>query len=70
MDELNLRNYKPFEYRVYNRDAELEPYSGGFLTKGAAVEWYNKHGVWLEDKFKRTLHLVNNVNAYQTHFNF
>jgi len=70
MDESNLRNYRPFEYRVYNRDAELEPYSGGFLTKEAAVEWYNKHGVWLEEKFKRTLVLVNNVNAYQTHFNF
>jgi hypothetical protein len=65
-----FRNWKPFEYRVYNKEAELEPYSGGFLTEEKALEWYNKHGVWLEEKFKRTLVLIENRNSYQTHFNF
>ena len=65
-----LRNYKPFEYRVYNNLAELEPYSGGFLTKEDAEKWYYKHGVKLEEMFKRTLVLIENRNAYQTHFNF
>ena len=65
-----LRNYKPFEYRVYNKDAELEPYSGGFLTKEDAQKWYDKHGTELEDMFNRRLVLVDNVNAYQYHFNF
>jgi len=65
-----LRSYKPFEYRVYNKKDELEPYSGGFLTKEKALEWYNEHGVWLENTFKRTLVLIDNRSAYQTHFNF
>jgi hypothetical protein len=65
-----LRNFKPFEYRVYNNLEELEPYSGGFLTEEDAEKWYNKHGVWLEETFKRTLVLIENRNSYQTHFNF
>ena len=53
-----LRNYRPFEYKVYNKEAELEPYSGGFLTEEAAKEWYEKQGVWLEEHLGRTLQLV------------
>lgn len=63
-----FRNYKPFEYKVYNNKAELEDYSGGFLTKEDANTWYNTHGVWLEKTFKRTLVLVDNSN--QMIFNF
>ena len=70
MEDIILRNHKPFEYRVYNNLAELEPYSGGFLTKEKAKQWYDKYGTWLEDKFKRRLVLVENRNDYQTHFNF
>ena len=69
MNNLTLfRNYKPFQYKVYNNKAELEEYSGGFLTREEAEKWYNEHGVWLEETFKRTLVLVN--NTYQHKFNF
>jgi len=55
-----LRNYKPFEYKVYNSKGDLEEYSGGFLTEEKALEWYNTQGTKLEELFNRRLVLVEN----------
>lgn len=67
MNDFNLRAHKPYQYRVYNNKAELEDYSGGFLSKEAAEEWYNTHGKWLESHFKRTLILVK--HNYESNLN-
>lgn len=53
-----FQNYKPFKYMVYNKEKELEEYSGGFLTREDAIQWYYNHGMWLENQFKRSLILV------------
>jgi hypothetical protein len=62
-----LRNFKPFEYKVYNSENELENYSGGFMTEQIAIDWYNKHGVWLENHFNRKLLLIENREYKQTY---
>jgi hypothetical protein len=62
-----LRNFKPFEYKVYNSENELENYSGGFMTEQIAIDWYNKHGVWLENHFNRKLLLIENREYTQTY---
>jgi hypothetical protein len=62
-----LRNFKPFEYKVYNSENELENYSGGFMTEQIAIDWYNKHGVWLENHFNRKLLLIENREYRQTY---
>jgi hypothetical protein len=65
--DLTLRNFKPFEYRVYNSKKELEAYSGGFMTEEDAIKWYDKQGKWLENHFKRTLILIENRRYKQTY---
>ena len=62
-----LRNFKPFEYKVYNSENELENYSGGFMTEQIAIDWYNKHGIWLENHFNRKLLLIENREYKQTY---
>ena len=62
-----LRNFKPFEYKVYNSEDMLETYSGGFMTEQIAIDWYNKHGIWLENHFNRTLVLIENREYKQTY---
>tara|TARA_R110000868_G_scaffold241567_1_gene497109 strand:- start:403 stop:618 length:216 start_codon:yes stop_codon:yes gene_type:complete len=62
-----LRNFKPFEYKVYNSENELEVYSGGFMTEQIAIDWYNKHGIWLENHFNRKLLLIENREYKQTY---
>ena len=62
-----LRNFKPFEYKVYNSENELENYSGDFMTEQLAIDWYNKHGVWLENHFNRKLLLIENREYRQTY---
>ena len=62
-----LRNFKPFEYKVYNSENELENYSGGFMTEQIAIDWYNKHGVWLENHFNRKLLIIENREYRQTY---
>jgi len=62
-----LRNFKPFEYKVYNSENELENYSGGFMTEQIAIDWYNKHGIWLENHFNRKLLLIENREYTQTY---
>ena len=63
-----LRNFKPFEYKVYNSENELEVYSGGFMTKAEAIKWYDNHGKWLENHFNRNLILI--TNTRQTFIDF
>lgn len=58
--DITLRNFKPYEYKVYNINKELEVYSGGFMTEEDAIKWYNKQGKWLESHFNRNLILVEN----------
>mgnify|MGYP001275278477 FL=1 len=65
--DIIVRNFKPFEYKVYNKDNVLENYSGGFMTEQKAIDWYNKHGVWLENHFNRTLVLIENREYKQTY---
>ena len=67
MKDITLRNFKPFEYKVYNKDDVLENYSGGFITEQVAIDWYNKHGVWLENHFDRKLVLIENREYKQTY---
>ena len=62
-----LRNFKPFEQKVYNSENDLENYSGGFMTEQIAIDWYNKHGVWLENHFNRKLLLIENREYTQTY---
>lgn len=67
MKDITLRNFKPFEYKVYNKDEILENYSGGFMTEQIAINWYNKQGKWLENHFNRTLVLIENREYKQTY---
>jgi hypothetical protein len=50
--------FKPYVYKVYNRNGKLEEYSGYFSTKEEALNWHSKHGKWLENHFKRELILT------------
>tara|TARA_R110002096_G_scaffold235346_1_gene425540 strand:- start:35 stop:259 length:225 start_codon:yes stop_codon:yes gene_type:complete len=60
-----LRNFKPYEYKVYNSENELENYSGGFMTEQEAIDWYNIHGVWLEQNLNRELILIDtDINLF------
>lgn len=68
--KFDLRVHKPFQYKVYNNKAELEEYSGGFLSEEAAIQWYEEHGKWLEKQFKRTLVLIKNDYQEKLTFNF
>ena len=52
--------YKPYIYRVENKQGNLEDYSGYFYTKEQALKWYEKEGRWLEKNLNRTLILVKN----------
>ena len=65
--DIILRNFKPFEYKVYNRNDELENYSGGFMTEAKAIKWYDNHGVWLENHFDRKLVLIKNREYKQSY---
>jgi hypothetical protein len=63
MEKIEAKNARPFEYMVYNSEGELEIYSSGFTTQDKAIEWYDKHGVWLENQFNRRLVLIENVEV-------
>ena len=50
--------FKPYVYKVYNRNGKLEEYSGYFSTKEEAINWRTKKGEWLSNHFKRELILT------------
>lgn len=50
------------EENTYSFKAEQDnimyDYSGEFNTMEKAIQWYFKHGIWLEKKFNRDLQFV------------
>ena len=50
--------FKPCVYKVYNNRGNLEDYSRYYYTRKEALDWYNKHGIWLENHFNRKLILI------------
>lgn len=47
-----------YQYKAKNRLGDLEEYSKEYDNLCEAINWYNKNGKWLEDKFNRTLILT------------
>jgi len=57
--------YKPYIYKVRNEKGRLEEYSRYYKTKREALDWYNKHGKWLEKHFNRKLILIDtDINLF------
>lgn len=47
----------------YRLASDNSGYSGFFKTKDEAIEWYNRHGKWLEKTFNRVLVLKNELET-------
>lgn len=47
----------------YRLASDNSGYSGFFKTKDEAIEWYNRHGQWLEKTFNRVLVLKNELET-------
>ena len=56
--------FKPYVYKVYNRNGKLEEYSGYFSTKEEAINWRTKKGEWLSNHFKRELILTEEYKLF------
>ena len=63
----NEDKFKPYVYKTYNNRGNLEDYSRYYYTRKEALDWYNKHGIWLENHFNRKLLLIENREYTQTY---
>lgn len=46
---------KLLKYYTKGSTGIMEEYSGSFRTRKIALQWYEEHGRWLEEKFNRKL---------------